>query len=105
MEREYDIIVWGASEFPQTLVVNYMAEQQNKAVTSNGQIAGRAKAAKVLAGREIYALPQIAVTKKVSSALVQQAQVVLTTVGPYARAMAQKNLVANCAKHVRIAGV
>ena len=98
MEREYDIIVWGASGFTGRLVVDYMAEQQTNS-NLKWAVAGRnpQKLQKVLAGRDIPALTADSGDEESISALVQQARVILTTVGPYARY--GSSLVAACAKH------
>ena len=86
MEREYDIIVWGASGFTGRLVVDYMAEQQTNS-NLKWAVAGRnpQKLQQILAGRDIPVLTADSGDEESISALVQQARVILTTVGPYAR--------------------
>lgn len=98
MEREYDIIVWGASGFTGRLVVDYMAEHQTNS-NLKWAVAGRnpQKLQQILAGRDIPVLTADSGDEESITALVQQARVILTTVGPYARY--GSSLVAACAKH------
>lgn len=98
MEREYDIIVWGASGFTGRLVVDYMAQQQG---TSNLKwaVAGRnpEKIRSVLGNRDIPIVQADSNDSESIAQLVQQTRVVLTTVGPYARY--GSSLVEACAAH------
>jgi short subunit dehydrogenase-like uncharacterized protein len=98
MEREYDIIVWGASGFTGRLVVDYMAAQ---AAASNLKwaVAGRniAKVRGVLGDRDIPVVQADSHDDASIHALAQKARVILTTVGPYARY--GSSLVAACAQH------
>ena len=98
MEREYDIIVWGASGFTGRLVVDYMAEHQANS-NLKWAVAGRnpQKLQQILAGRDIPVLTADSGDEASIIALVQQARVILTAVGPYARY--GSSLVAACAKH------
>ena len=98
MEREYDIIIWGASGFTGRLVVDYMAEHQTNS-NLKWAVAGRnpQKLQQILAGRDIPVLTADSGDEESITALVQQARVILTTVGPYARY--GSSLVAACAKH------
>ena len=98
MEREYDIIVWGASGFTGRLVVDYMASQ---AAASNLKwaVAGRnvTKVKQVLGDRDIPVVQADSHDDASIHALAQKARVILTTVGPYARY--GSSLVAACAEH------
>lgn len=98
MEREFDIIVWGASGFTGRLVVDYMATQHS---TSNLKwaVAGRNvdKVKQVLGDRDIPVLTADSEDEASIDDLVQRARVILTTVGPYIRY--GSGLVAACAKH------
>ena len=98
MDREYDIIVWGATGFTGRLVVDYMAEQQ---ANSNLKWAGGGrnpqKLQQMLAGRDVAMVTADSGDEASIEALVRKTRVILTTVGPYARY--GSSLVAACAKH------
>jgi short subunit dehydrogenase-like uncharacterized protein len=98
MDREYDIIVWGATGFTGRLVVDYMAEQH---VNSNLKwaVGGRnpQKLQQMLAGRDVAMVTADSGDEASIEALVRKTRVILTTVGPYARY--GSSLVAACAKH------
>ena len=98
MDREYDIIVWGATGFTGRLVVDYMAEQQ---ANSNLKWAVGArnpqKLQQMLAGRDVAMVTADSGDEASIEALVRKTRVILTTVGPYARY--GSSLVAACAKH------
>ena len=98
MEREYDIIVWGASGFTGRLVVDYMAQQQS-ASNLKWAVAGRnpEKIRSVLGNRDIPIVQADSNDSESIAQLVQQTRVVLTTVGPYARY--GSSLVEACAAH------
>ena len=98
MEREYDIIVWGASGFTGKLVVDYMAQQQG-ASNLKWAVAGRnvEKVRQVLGDRDIPIIQADSNDSESINALVQQGRVILTTVGPYARY--GSSLVEACAAH------
>ena len=68
MEREYDIIVWGASGFTGRLVVDYM-QNSSPTVTSSGRLPGEThKSCNRYSPAVIFlCLPQIAVTKNQSA--------------------------------------
>ena len=98
MDREYDIIVWGATGFTGRLVVDYMAGQH---VNSNLKwaVGGRnpQKLQQMLAGRDVAMVTADSGDEASIEALVRKTRVILTTVGPYARY--GSSLVAACAKH------
>ena len=98
MEREYDIVVWGASGFTGKLVVDYMASQP-AASNIKWAVAGRNidKVMQVLGGRDIPVVQADSNDDASIHALAQKARVILTTVGPYARY--GSSLVAACAEH------
>ena len=98
MEREYDIIVWGASGFTGKLVVDYMAQQQGVS-NLKWAVAGRnvEKVRQVLGDRDIPIIQADSNDSESINALVQQGRVILTTVGPYARY--GSSLVEACAAH------
>ena len=98
MEREYDIIVWGASGFTGRLVVDYMASQP-AASNLKWAVAGRNvdKVRAVLGDRDIPVVQADSHDDASIHALAQKARVILTTVGPYARY--GSSLVAACAEH------
>jgi short subunit dehydrogenase-like uncharacterized protein len=101
MQRQYDVIVLGASGFTGKLVAEYMHGQYG---TGNLRwaLAGR-NLRKLEAVRDEYASSDVDILVADSNdldsleALVQQGRVVLTTVGPYARYGSK--LVDACAKH------
>lgn len=98
MDREYDIIVWGATGFTGRLVVDYMAEQQANS-NLKWAVGGRnpQKLQQMLAGRDIATVTADSGDEASIEALVRKTRVILTTVGPYARY--GSSLVAACAKH------
>ena len=98
MDREYDIIVWGATGFTGRLVVNYMAEQQANS-NLKWAVGGRnpQKLQQLLAGRDVAMVTADSGDEASIEALVRKTRVILTTVGPYARY--GSSLVAACAKH------
>ena len=98
MDREYDIIVWGATGFTGRLVVDYMAEQQANS-NLKWAVGGRnpQKLQQMLAGRDFAMVTADSGDEASIEALVRKTRVILTTVGPYARY--GSSLVAACAKH------
>ena len=98
MDREYDIIVWGATGFTGRLVVDYMAEQQANS-NLKWAVGGRnpQKLQQMLAGRDVAMVTADSGDEASIEALVRRTRVILTTVGPYARY--GSSLVAACAKH------
>ena len=98
MEREYDIIVWGATGFTGRLAVDYMAEQHANS-NLKWAVGGRnsQKLQQMLAGRDIAMVTADSGDEASIEALVRRTRVILTTVGPYARY--GSSLVAACAKH------
>ena len=98
MDREYDIIVWGATGFTGRLVVDYMAEQQANS-NLKWAVGGRnpQKLQQMLAGRDVAMVTADSGDEASIEALVRKTRVILTTVGPYARY--GSSLVAACAKH------
>ncbi len=97
LERQYDIIVWGATGFTGLLVTEYMATRY---LDSNVRwaIAGRnsSKLESLVAGRNIPMLTADSHDPASLAALVKQTKVILTTVGPYARYGSE--LVAACSE-------
>ncbi len=98
MQREFDIIIWGASGFTGKIVCEYM-QQNYSAGNLTWAVGGRnqAKLADLKLGDDIQILVADAQDPKALEQLVQRARVVLTTVGPYARYGSP--LVEACAKH------
>ena len=98
MDREYDIIVWGATGFTGRLVVDYMAEQHANS-NLKWAVGGRnpQKLQQMLAGRDVAMVTADSGDEARLEALVRKTRVILTTVGPYARY--GSSLVAACAKH------
>ena len=98
MDREYDIIVWGATGFTGRLVVDYMTEQQANN-NLKWAVGGRnpQKLQQMLAGRDVAMVTADSGDEASIEALVRKTRVILTTVGPYARY--GSSLVAACAKH------
>ena len=98
MDREYDIIVWGATGFTGRLVVDYMTEQQENS-NLKWAVGGRnpQKLQQMLAGRDVAMVTADSGDEASIEALVRRTRVILTTVGPYARY--GSSLVAACAKH------
>ncbi len=97
MQREYDVIIWGATGFTGKLVTRYMKQNY---------LGGNLKWA--VAGRDSSKLAELGIPetnrllansndKESIDALVQKARVILTTVGPYARY--GRSLVEACATH------
>ncbi|MDC0214441.1 saccharopine dehydrogenase NADP-binding domain-containing protein [Gammaproteobacteria bacterium] len=85
MQREYDVVIWGATGFTGKLVTRYMKQNY---------LGGNLKWA--VAGRDSSKLAELGIPetnrllansndKESIDALVQKARVILTTVGPYAR--------------------
>ena len=86
MDREYDIIVWGATGFTGRLVVDYMAEQQANS-NLKWAVGGRnpQKLQQMLAGRDVAMVTADSGDEASIEALVRKTRVILTTVGPDAR--------------------
>jgi short subunit dehydrogenase-like uncharacterized protein len=97
MQREYDIIIWGATGFTGKLVTRYM-QQNYGSGNLKWAIGGRSSG-------KLEALHADGVPIEIADAhdtgalaeLVQKTRVILTTVGPYARYGSE--LVAACAEH------
>ena len=98
MDREYDIIVWGATGFTGRLVVDYMTEQHANS-NLKWAVGGRnpQKLQQMLADRDVAMVTADSGDEASIEALVRRTRVILTTVGPYARY--GSSLVAACAKH------
>ena len=91
-DRQFDLVVWGASGFTGRLVVEYLAERYPPGDALRWAVAGRneAKLKKVLADAPFRGdLPGIIVADSHDRAalhnLTASASVILTTVGPYAK--------------------
>ena len=98
MQREFDVIIWGATGYTGKIVTEYMANQYGES-NVRWAIAGRnrQKLEAVDNARGMSILQADAADYADVDALVQKAKVVLTTVGPYARYGSE--LVAACARH------
>ena len=98
MQREYDIIIWGATGFTGKLVADYM-QQHYDGGNLTWAVGGRnqAKLDALQLGPDVDVLTADAHDQASLEELVQRARVVLTTVGPYARSGSE--LVAACAAH------
>lgn len=102
VDREYDVIVWGASGFTGKLVVEYFLQQYGKDIAWAVAGRNRQKLEQVL--EELSAgdkVPDILIADshdaESMAVLVQATRVVLTTVGPYA--LYGDMLVDACAEH------
>lgn len=98
MQRQYDIIIWGATGFTGKIVTEYMVERyrdSNLTWALGGRSAEKLNA--VVDDRDIETIVADAKDPEAMSNLAQQARVILTTVGPYARYGSE--LVAACAEH------
>ncbi|MFT7653351.1 MAG: short subunit dehydrogenase-like uncharacterized protein [Candidatus Azotimanducaceae bacterium] len=98
IQREFDIVIFGATGYTGQIVVDYMQEQYGQS-NLTWAIAGRSreKLDKVDDGRGLNIIEADAQDLSAMEALVQKARVVLTTVGPYARY--GSSVVEACAKH------
>ena len=97
MQRDYDIIVWGATGFTGKLVTRYM-EQNYIQGNLKWAVAGRNKSKLNSLGlSEENILIADSDDQESIDQLVQKTRVILTAVGPYARY--GSGLVAACAKH------
>ena len=97
MQRDYDIIVWGATGFTGKLVTRYM-EQNYTQGNLKWAVAGRNKTKLNSLGlSEENILIADSDDQESIDQLVQKTRVILTAVGPYARY--GSGLVAACAKH------
>ena len=97
MQRDYDIIVWGATGFTGKLVTRYM-EQNYTQGNLKWAVAGRNKSKLNSLGlSEENILIADSDDQESIDQLVQKTRVILTAVGPYARY--GSGLVAACAKH------
>jgi len=101
-EREFDLVVWGATGFTGRLVAEYLARQYPPGTALAWAAAGRdpARVGQVLAALGIApgSIPVVTAdsTDRASlDAMVRRTRVVLSTVGPYARY--GEPLVASCA--------
>ncbi len=91
-EREFDIVVWGATGFTGALVAEYLLKRHGSSGPLRWAIAGRS-APKLEALASKLGAPASDLTTIVADSfddeslqrLVRRARVVLTTVGPYAR--------------------
>ena len=102
VDRQYDVIVWGASGFTGKLVVEYFLEQYGKDIA--WAIAGRNRQKLEQTLQELSAsdkAPDILIADshdaESMAVLAQATRVVLTTVGPYA--LYGDMLVDACAEH------
>lgn len=98
MQREFDIVLWGASGYTGQVVTDYMHAQYSQS-NLKWAIAGRnrEKLESVDRARGLTILQAEAHDMADMEALAQRTRVILTTVGPYARYGSE--LVAACAKH------
>ncbi len=98
MQREYDIIVWGATGFTGKLVAEYMHKAYGGG-NLTWAVGGRnqAKLDALDLGPEVDVLVADSHDQAALEELAQKTRVVLTTVGPYARYGSE--LVAACAAH------
>lgn len=105
MDREFDVILWGATGFTGKLVAEYLYEQYGVGGDLTWAIAGRNQeklksVARSAAGNEADQIPLIVADTTDSEAIndmVQRTSVVCTTVGPYA--LYGTVLVEACATH------
>lgn len=87
-ERPYDLIIWGATGFTGQLVAEYINRQYGFNQSLKWAIAGRNKA-KLETLRQSLNLPQLPIIladslqKETLVAMVKQARVICSTVGPY----------------------
>ena len=103
-QRDFDIIVYGASGFTGRLVADYLHSRQQGGAQFTWAVGGRneakLKATLTERGIDSEAVPQLVADgddESALEALAARARVVLTTVGPYARY--GSSLVAACASH------
>lgn len=103
-QREYDVVVWGATGFTGTLVAEYLLAQYGAGNDLCWAIAGRSeeKLAKLkeTLGPESASLPAIVADSfddERLNAMAASTKVVITTVGPYAKYGSQ--LVAACVEY------
>jgi short subunit dehydrogenase-like uncharacterized protein len=102
INREFDIIVWGATGFTGRLVAEYLLRQYGIGGDLQWAIAGRSEKKLEAVKQDLGAesLPTIVADSfdddKLSS-MAASAKVIITTVGPYAKY--GSNLVAACAQH------
>lgn len=98
MQREYDIIIWGATGFTGKLVSEYMARQYSSG-NLTWALGGRSqsKLESILPDSGVNVLVADAHDPAEIAELVKKTRVVLTTVGPYARYGSE--LVEACAAH------
>lgn len=105
MEREFDVILWGATGFTGQLVAEYLFSQYGLDGDLKWAIAGRnldklSQVAKQAGGNQGDQIPVIVADTTDADAIdemVQRTRVVCTTVGPYA--LYGTVLVEACAKH------
>jgi len=100
--KEFDIIVWGASGFTGKLVAEYLFKKYGQANKVKWAIAGRnqSKLEKIRAEVADDSIPIIIADshdQKSLKEMVQQTKVICTTVGPYAKYGSE--LVAACVTH------
>ena len=103
-EREFNVVVWGASGFTGTLVVDYLLEKYGVTGPVRWAIAGRdllklekLKADLGSAANDLELIVADSFDQDSLRDMVQRTQVVLTTVGPYAKFGSE--LVAACVGH------
>ncbi|MDJ0760748.1 MAG: saccharopine dehydrogenase NADP-binding domain-containing protein [Woeseiaceae bacterium] len=91
-DREFDVVVWGATGFTGSLVAEYLLAQYGIGGDLRWAIGGRSEsklaALKERLGSRAESLPTIvadSMDKDALSALAARTRVVLTTVGPYAK--------------------
>ena len=102
--REFDVIVWGASGFTGRLVVEYLAAKYPTGTTLNWAVGGRSrqKVTEILDGLQITGrLPEIIIADSHDRAsldnMTARTRVMLSTVGPYAKYGSE--LVESCVKN------
>ncbi len=100
MQREFDIIIWGATGFTGKLVVEYMQRNYgggNLTWAMAGRNISKLTGVRDLYGTNVPLLEANALDPQALGELVAKTKVILTTVGPYARYGSE--LVAACAAH------
>ncbi len=100
--RQYDVILWGATGFTGRLVAEYLNKQYGASSDLKWAMAGRNKEKLATIRKEIGngEIPLIVADSKDRTSLdkmVQQAKVICTTVGPYAKYGSE--LVASCVEN------
>lgn len=102
--RDFDIIVWGATGFTGSLVAEYLLSQYGVGESLRWAIAGRSEAKlealRHALGPEAVSLPEVVADsfdEQMLDAMAAKAHVIISTVGPYAKYGSK--LVAACVAH------